>query len=220
LHSTRPAREGRRGHRKRQPLAALGQARDDGQAGLTLEIYLARHGETEWTLNGRHTGRTDLPLTAHGEEEAAQLRSRLAGLHFDAVYSSPLQRARQTAEIAGFPNPILTPLLSEVDYGDYEGVTTTTIHESHPGWELYKDGCPGGETPAQVYARALDFIAIADSGAGLVLAFAHGHILRAIAVAWMSVDITAAARLQLDVATLSLMRHDEHGRVLAVWNAP
>jgi broad specificity phosphatase PhoE len=171
-------------------------------------------------LNGRHTGRTDLPLTRHGEEEAATLRSRLAELHFDAVYSSPLQRARRTAEIAGFPNAQLTPLLREVDYGDYEGVTTKAIHESRPGWEIYLDGCPGGETPAQVYARALEFIALADSGSGRVLAFAHGHILRAVAVAWMSLDITAAARLQLDVATLSLLRHDEHGRVLAVWNAP
>jgi broad specificity phosphatase PhoE len=171
-------------------------------------------------LNGRHTGRTDLPLTAHGEEEAATLRSRLASLQFDAVYSSPLQRATRTAEIAGFPNPQLTPLLREVEYGDYEGVTTTAIHEAHPGWELYLDGCPGGETPAQVYARALGFIALVTSGHNRVLAFAHGHILRAIATAWMSLDITAAARLELDVATLSVLRHDVHGRVLAIWNAP
>lgn len=171
-------------------------------------------------MNGRHTGRTDLPLTAHGEEEAATLRPRLAGLQFDDVYSSPLQRASHTAEIAGFPNAQLTPLLREVDYGDYEGVTTKVIHESNPGWELYKDGCPGGETPAQVYARAMGFIALADTGTRRVLAFAHGHILRAVAVAWMSLDITAAARLELDVATLSVLRHDEHGRVLAVWNAP
>ncbi len=170
-------------------------------------------------MNGRHTGRTDLPLTAHGEEEAATLRSRLAGLQFGAVYSSALDRARRTAKIAGFPNPQLTPLLREVDYGDYEGITAKAIHESRPGWELYKDGCPGGETPAQVYARALNFIALAASGTGRVLAFAHGHILRAVAVAWMSLDITAAARLQLDVATLSVLRHDEYGRVLAVWNA-
>jgi broad specificity phosphatase PhoE len=171
-------------------------------------------------LNGRHTGRTDLPLTAHGEEEAATLRSRLAGLQFDAVYSSPLQRARRTAEIAGFPKPELIPLLREVDYGDYEGIITKAIHESRPGWELYMDGCPGGETPAQVYVRALEFIALADGGNRRVLAFAHGHILRAVAVAWMSLDITAAARLELGVATLSVLRRDEFGRVLAVWNAP
>ena len=171
-------------------------------------------------MNGRHTGRTDLPLTAHGEEEAATLRSRLAGIQFDAVYSSPLQRARRTAEIAGFSEPQLTPLLREVDYGDYEGLTTKAIHEARPGWELYMDGCPGGETPAQVYARALDFIALAAGGNSRVLAFAHGHILRAVAVAWMSLDITAAARLELDVATVSVLRHAEDGRVLAVWNAP
>ena len=171
-------------------------------------------------MNGRHTGSTDLPLTAHGEEEAATLRSRLAALQFDAVYSSPLQRARRTAEIAGFPKPQLTPLLREVDYGDYEGITTEAIHEAHPGWELYMDGCPGGETPAQIYARALEFIALATSGHSRVLAFAHGHILRAVAIAWMSLDITAAARLELDVATLSVLRHDVHGRVLAIWNAP
>jgi len=220
MHPTRPACEGRRRHRKRQPVAAFGQARDDGQAGLTLEIFLVRHGETEWTLNGRHTGRTDLPLTLHGEEEAAALKSRLADFKFDSVYSSPLQRATRTAEIAGFTNLEITPLLREVDYGDYEGITTKEIHASRPDWELYKDGSPAGETPAQIYTRALDFLALAESSGGRVLAFAHSHILRAVAVAWMSLEITAASRLQLDVATLSQLRHDEHGRLLAVWNAP
>jgi probable phosphoglycerate mutase len=220
VHSSRPAREGRRRNRERQPVAAVGPARNDGQAGLTLEIYLARHGETEWTLNGRHTGRTDLTLTKHGEEEAAALGARLAGINFDVVYSSPLQRSTRTAEIAGFPNHRFTPLLREADYGEYEGITTKAIQASRPGWEIYKDGCPGGETPAQLYARALEFIALAESSGGRVLAFAHGHILRAVAVAWMSLDITAAASLLLDVATLSVLRHDEHGRLLAVWNAP
>lgn len=159
-------------------------------------------------------------MTKHGEEEAAQLGTRLAGVHFDVVYSSPLQRATRTAEIAGFPQHRVTPLLREVDYGDYEGITTKTIHGSQPGWELYQDGCPGGETPEQIYARAQEFIALAEGSGGRVLAFAHGHILRAVAVAWMSLDITAAARLLLDVATLSVLRHDEHGRLLAIWNAP
>ena len=126
----------------------------------------------------------------------------------------------RTAEIAGFPAHQVTPLLREVDYGDYEGITTKAIHDSRPGWELYKDGCPGGETPAQIYIRALEFIALAETSGGRMLAFGHGHILRAVAVAWMSLDITAAARLLLDVATLSVLRHDEHGRLLAVWNAP
>lgn len=211
---------GGRGHRKRWSIPALGQARDDGQAGLTLEIFLARHGETEWSLNGRHTGSTDLLLTARGEEQAATLVDRLAKVHFDAVYSSPLQRARRTAEIAGFPNPLLTPLLREVDYGEYEGMTTQAIHKSQPDWELYKNGCPGGETPAQILARALDFIALAAAVDGRVLAFSHGHFLRAVAIAWMDLSIGAAAALYLDVATLSILRQDELGRVLAVWNAP
>jgi broad specificity phosphatase PhoE len=136
------------------------------------------------------------------------------------VFSSPLQRARHTAQIAGFPNPQLTPLLREVDYGEYEGVTTKAIHEARPGWELYKDGSPGGETPAQIYARAVDFVALASAVNGRVLAFSHGHFLRAVAIAWMELDIRAAVALYLDVATMSILRRDEHGRVLAVWNAP
>ena len=107
---------------------------------------------------------------------------RLNKIEFDKVYSSPLQRARRTAEIAGFANPQLTPLLQEVDYGEYEGLTTRTIHESRPDWELYRDGCPGGETPAQIYARAQEFIELAGAAGGRVLAFSHGHFLRAIAI--------------------------------------
>ncbi len=146
---------------------------------------------------------------------------RLNGLTFDAVFSSPLQRAVRTAEIAGFPNPRLTPVLREVDYGQYEGISTTQIHQQHPGWELYRDGSPGGETPAQIYARALEFISLCETIGGRVLAFAHGHILRAVAVAWLDLDITAAAGLQLDVATLSRLREDpDHGRLLVMWNAP
>jgi broad specificity phosphatase PhoE len=148
------------------------------------------------------------------------LTDRLKKIHFDAVYSSPLQRAVHTAEIAGYPDPHVTPLLREVEYGEYEGVTTKAIHASRPGWELYEDGCPGGETPARIYARAVDFISLAATVDGRVLAFSHGHFLRAVAVAWMELDIKAAAALYLDVATLSIVRNDEHGRVLAVWNAP
>ncbi len=171
-------------------------------------------------MNGRHTGRTDLPLTARGEERAAALGRRLAGLDFAAVYASPLERARRTAEIAGFPSPHITPLLREFDYGEYEGITTAEIHKMRPDWEVFKDGCPGGETPARAYARALEFIALAAKHNGCVLAFAHGHILRTVAVAWLALDVTVAAGLQLDVATLSVLRDGDHGRVLAVWNAP
>jgi broad specificity phosphatase PhoE len=127
----------------------------------------------------------------------------------------------RTAEIAGFPNPQVTPLLREADYGQYEGITSAQIHHQNPGWEIYKDGSPGGEAPAQIYARALEFIKLCETVDGRVLAFAHGHILRAVAVAWLRLDITAAANLQLDVATLSRLREDpDHGRLLAMWNAP
>ena len=145
----------------------------------------------------------------------------MGGLSFDAVFSSPLQRALRTAEIAGFPDPRLTPMLREFDYGEYEGITTGEIHERQPGWELFRDGCPGGETPAQVYARALGFISLCEAAGGRVLAFAHGHILRAVAVAWLRLDIALAAGLQLDVATLSRLQEDpDHGRMLAMWNSP
>ena len=137
------------------------------------------------------------------------------------MFSSPLQRAVRTAEIAGFADPQLTALLREVDYGQYEGITTTQIHQQQPGWELYRDGSPGGETPAQIYARALDFIRLCETVDGRVLVFGHGHILRAVAAAWLRLDIIAAAGLQLDVATLSRLREDpDHGRLLVMWNAP
>ena len=136
------------------------------------------------------------------------------------MFSSPLQRARRTAELAGFPTPQLTPLLREVDYGEYEGMTTKAIRALRPGWELYKDGSPGGETPAQMYARAVDFINLASAAGGRLLAFSHGHFLRAVAVAWMKLDVKAASTLDLDVATLSLLRNDDKGRLLAMWNSP
>ena len=148
------------------------------------------------------------------------MKDRLRKISFDAVYSSPLQRAQRTAEIAGFSNPKRTPLLSEVDYGEYEGKTTKEIQLSRPGWDLYKDGSPGGETPAQMIARAQDFISLAAGAKGRTLAFSHGHFLRAVVIAWMGLGIEAAGALYLDVATVSIVRDDDHGRVLAVWNAP
>lgn len=133
-----------------------------------------------------------------------------------------MQRARRSAELAGFAHPEITDLLKEVDYGRYEGLTTAQIHESDPGWEIYRDGCPGGEMPEQIYSRAGRFITLITTRhrEGRVLAFSHGHILRAIATAWIDAAITLAARLQLDVATLSILRDAERGRVVALWNAP
>ncbi len=131
-----------------------------------------------------------------------------------------MQRAKRTSELAGFEHPEITPLLKEADYGRYEGLTSMQIHDSDPDWELYKDGSPGGEIPAQIYGRACEFIEMATArGPDRVLAFAHGHILRAIAVAWIRADIIVAAGLQLDVATLNILRDADHGRVIALWNA-
>ena len=159
-------------------------------------------------------------MTARGEENARELGARLHGIQFDAVYSSPMQRALRTAQLAGYDRPEVTPLLKEFDYGAFEGLTTKQIHESHPGWELYHDGCPGGESPPQVNARAELFIEmVLRDSAGKALAFAHGHILRAVAVAWIRANITVASNLQLDVATLNVLRDSDHGRVIALWNA-
>jgi broad specificity phosphatase PhoE len=127
-------------------------------------------------------------------------------------------RARRTAELAGFPKPQLTDFLKEVDYGDYEGLTSKQIHEANPSWEVYSDGSPGGENPAQIYARAHAFIALAGKTGGRVLAFAHGHILRAVGAAWIRADISVATGLMLDVATLSVLRDDGH-RLIATWNS-
>jgi probable phosphoglycerate mutase len=161
-----------------------------------------------------------VPLTARGEDNARQLGRRLSRIHFDSVYSSPMQRALRTAQLAGFEHPQVTDLLKEFDYGEYEGLTTGQIRDRHPGWDLYRDGCPGGESAAQVYARAQRFIELVRThGEGRALAFAHGHILRAVAVAWISATITVATNLQLDVATLNILRDGDHGRVIALWNA-
>jgi broad specificity phosphatase PhoE len=183
-----------------------------------LDLYLARHGETEWSKSKRHTGRTDLPLLPEGEARARQLGERLRGIDFTAVYTSPLQRARRTAALAGFPDAIPSDLLLEYDYGRYEGVTTADIRQAQPAWELFHDGCPGGETPDQLYGRAGEFIAVAERAGGRVLAFAHGHILRAVGAAFLEQPVVFAARLSLDTAALSLVEDGANGRVLVFWN--
>jgi probable phosphoglycerate mutase len=150
---------------------------------------------------------------------AAALRSRLNGISFATCYSSPMSRALRTANLAGFPHPTVTDLLREFDYGDYEGLTTAEIRSQRPGWELFRDGCPGGETPAQVYARARAFIALATASPGLVIAFAHGHVLRVVAAAFLELEVAVAARLALDTAALSILSQGDHGRVLQLWNS-
>jgi len=130
-----------------------------------------------------------------------------------------MQRARHTAELAGFLSPQITDLLREVDYGDYEGLTSKQIHEANPSWELYADGTPRGETPVQIYARAQQFIAMAGKSGGRAIAFAHGHILRAVGAAWIRADLSVATGLMLDVATVCVL-HDDGRRLITRWNAP
>lgn len=159
-------------------------------------------------------------MTEHGEEKAEALGLQLSVVRFDVVLSSPMQRALQTAELAGFDAPRVTPLLREVDYGDYEGLTTDQIHRTNPGWELYRDGSPGGETPAEIARRAAEFIDLVTSlKTHRALAFAHGHILRAIAATWIAAPITVAAGLQLDPATINVLRDGDRGRVIGQWNS-
>jgi broad specificity phosphatase PhoE len=185
---------------------------------LPTDLYLVRHGETEWSRAGKHTGRTDLPLLPAGEEQARRLGERLAGIQFTSAWTSDLGRARRTAELAGFPDPTVTPLLREYEYGDYEGLTTAEIHRDRPGWQLFVDGCPAGESPEQVLARARMFLSGLSGAEGAVAVFSHGHFLRAVAVAWAGLDITAAGVLALDTASVSVLHDGSRGRLIDLWN--
>jgi probable phosphoglycerate mutase len=185
-----------------------------------LDLYLVRHGATEWSENGRHTGRTDLPLLPQGRTNAERLRPRLASVSFSAAFTSDLRRAKETAELAGFAAAQATPLLREFDYGEYEGLTTPEITRTRPGWELFRDGCPGGESPQEAYARAQAFLRLLDGLEGNVIVFSHGHFLRIVACAWTELEVTAGARFALDTATISILRDGDRGRVVQAWNSP
>ena len=170
-------------------------------------IYLARHGETAWSLTGQHTGLTDLPLTERGERNASRLRQRLKGLTFAKVFTSPLQRARRTCELAGFGTVAeIDRDLLEWDYGDYEGRRTAEIRAGRPDWQLFRDGCPGGESPAQVTARADRAVSRLRAVRGDVLLFSSGHFLRVLAVRWIGIELTIQARsFMLSTASLSAL---------------
>jgi len=185
-------------------------------------IYLARHGETEWSLTGRHTGRTDLQLTGLGERNALRLREGLTGLKFSSVLTSPLQRARRTCELAGFGSAAaIVPDLVEWDYGEYEGRTSVQIHSERPDWQLFRDGCPGGESPEQVAARADRVVDLVRAVSGNVLLFSSGHFLRMLAARWCEVAPIANARpFMLDTASLSALgyEHSLSQPVIRLWN--
>lgn len=186
------------------------------------DVFLVRHGETEWSKAHRHTSSTDLPLTAAGERQARALAPALAGRRFAAVLSSPRQRARRTAELGGLPVTAVVEDLAEWDYGQYEGLTTDEIRRTRPDWLLWTDGCPGGESPAEVGGR-IDRV-LAGVGAllagGDVALVGHGHALRVLAARWLGLWPTEGRLLRLDTGTLSTLGLEHESRVVVRWNAP
>ena len=184
-------------------------------------VWLARHGETEWSRTLRHTGRTDIPLTPEGEEEARALREPFAAIELDRVFCSPLGRARQTCELAGLGERAeIRDSLLEWDYGEYEGITSKEIHETRPEWLLWRDGCPGGESPAAVGARADEMVEELLGIDGTVAVFAHGHLLRVLTARWLSLAPGEGKRFGLGTATLSRLGWEHDYRVIQRWNAP
>jgi broad specificity phosphatase PhoE len=184
------------------------------------EITLVRHGETEWSASGRHTGRTDIPLTAAGEGAARTLAGRLQGLSFQAVWSSPSQRAFDTSRLAGFGASLKKDDLAEWDYGAYEGLTTKQIVAERPGWSVFRDGCPAGEGPVDVGARADRIIAALRAIAANVLIFSSAHFLRVLAARWVALPPESGAYLVLDTAGVSVLgyEHNLHEPVIRRWN--
>jgi probable phosphoglycerate mutase len=184
-------------------------------------LYLARHGQTAWSASGQHTGLTDLPLTPHGEDAARVLGERLRGMRFEAVFASPLQRAWRTCELAGFGDvAIRDPDLVEWNYGEYEGLRTAEIHAKRPDWQIFRDGCPGGESPDEVAARADRVVAKVRAYDADVLVFSSAHILRMVAARWLGLEPIAGSLLVLDTATLSALGY-EHARntpAIRLWN--
>jgi broad specificity phosphatase PhoE len=183
------------------------------------EVWLVRHGETEWSRDGRHTSTTDLDLTEKGVAVARSLGDRLADRSFDLVLSSPRRRALRTARLAGFASPQVDEDLAEWRYGDYEGVSTAEIRETVPDWTLWTHGSPGGEGADEVATRLDRVVARARSCDGDVLLFSHGHALRALAARWIGRPVTDGRFYRLDTATVSVLGHERETPVVLRWNA-
>jgi len=183
-------------------------------------LYVVRHGATEWSRSGQHTGRTDLPLLPEGEEQARATGSLLANIDFSLVLCSPMQRARRTCELAGLLDCAVTENdLQEWDYGDYEGVTTPKIRETVPGWTVWSGICPNGETIEQVSNRADRVIERVRNESGNVIVFAHGHILRILTARWCELDPVEGRRFILDPATLSILGWERETPAIRQWNS-
>jgi broad specificity phosphatase PhoE len=184
-------------------------------------VYLARHGETAWSISGQHTGLTDLPLTDRGESNARRLGDRLKGLRFDKVFTSPLQRAVRTCELAGFgARAEVDRDLLEWNYGEYEGLRSEEIHAKRPNWELFRDGCPGGESPTQIGARADRVVSRIREIGGNVLIFSSGHILRVLTARWLGLEPAGGKYFALSTASLSALsyEHNLSKPVIQLWN--
>jgi len=185
-------------------------------------LFLIRHGETEWSLSGRHTGRTDIALTGRGEEDAKALGSRLRAFTLEAVFTSPSLRARGTCELAGLAAAAeIDPDLAEWDYGDYEGLTTAEILETRPDWNLFLDGCPNGESPSRVSGRADRVIAGSKEREGNIALFTHGHFGRVLAARWIGSPVDLGRRFSLAPASLSVLDHEHRNArepIIALWN--
>ena len=189
-----------------------------------LKIYFIRHGETAWSLSGQHTGRTDLPLTANGRAMARELAPVLKGLSFSLVLTSPRLRARTTCALAGFEDAVVQceTNLAEWDYGDYEGLRTAQIHERHPAWDVWLNGCPGGETPSAVSARADHLMARLRGLSGNVALFSHGQFGRVLAARWIGLPVTEGQHFAIAPASISILGFEaDHPlrRVISLWNS-
>lgn len=193
---------------------------DDSSRPVAAELWLVRHGETEWSASGRHTSTTDLDLTAAGQAQARSLAGTLAGVGFDLVLTSPRRRARRTAELAGFAAAEVVKDLAEWDYGDYEGLTTAQIRETVPGWTVWSAPCPGGEDAAQVAARMDRVVARVRALRGRVLVFGHAHASRALAARWLDEPVGAGRLFRLDTATVSVLGQERESPVVLRWNCP
>jgi probable phosphoglycerate mutase len=187
-----------------------------------LRLFLVRHGQTEWSLTGQHTGRSDIPLTEQGEAEARSVAPLLSAVSFSHVFSSPLQRARQTCDLAGLGDEVeILPDLAEWDYGAYEGLRTPQIRQQKAGWNIFRDGCPQGESAAQMTARIDRLITHLRTLSGDVALFAHGHVGCVLATRWLGLPLTEAGHFPLATASLSVLTLDpKHANVpiIAAWN--
>ncbi len=183
------------------------------------ELWVVRHGETEWSRDGQHTSHTEVELTANGEDVARGLAERLSGVEFDLVLTSPRLRTRRTAELAGFGEAHLEDDLTEWDYGDYEGISTPEIREQVPDWTVWTHPCPGGETAEQVSDRLDRVIAKVRANGGRVLVFSHGHASRALAARWLGLPVEDGRHFLLGTATISVLGYERESPVVARWNS-